>query len=85
MKKLLLAIATLYLFALTTHAQEGVSQYFDDGGRSEKNRLLKAGIDVFNGEYSVLYEQELFKNMSIEGSLGLISISRQSSLSYNFV
>lgn len=82
MKKLLLFI-TLCVFTLNSRAQEDVSQYFEDGGVSEYDKLLKFGVDLFNGEYSVLYEQELFRNMSVEASIGVSSISRQSSL-YNW-
>jgi hypothetical protein len=83
MNKLLLVLIVLCTFVFNVGAQEDVSQYFDDGGISENNRLIKFGIDLFNGEYSVLYEQELFRNMSIEAFMGLSSISRQSSL-YNW-
>ncbi len=82
MNKLLLFI-TLNIITIKTSAQEDVSQYFEDGGVSEYNKLIKFGVDLFNGEYSVLYEQELFRNMSVEASMGLTSISRQSSL-YNW-
>lgn len=78
MKKLLVVFTALNIFVLIASAQtDNVSQYFDDGGISDKNKLVKVGIDFFNGEYSFLYEHELVRNMSVEGSLGLISISRQ--------
>lgn len=67
----------MFLFAFNANSQEDVSQYFNDGGISKKSRLIKAGIDFYNGEYSILYEHELIRNMSVEASLGLISISRQ--------
>jgi len=80
MKKILLVFTALSIFVVNARAQEEISQYFDDGGISEYNKLIKVGIDLFNGEYSVLYEQEIFRNMSFEASMGLISISRQSTL-----
>ncbi len=83
MNKLILVAIALLTFGIHLHAQDDVSKYFDDGGISENKRLIKAGIDLFNGEYSVLYEQELFRNMSIEAAMGLSSISRQRSL-YNW-
>ncbi len=78
MKKLLFVFIALNIFAFNTNAQDDdVSQYFDDGGISAKDELIKVGIDFFNGEYSILYENELVRNMAVEGSLGLVSISRQ--------
>lgn len=71
-----LGIATCFI-AFSVNAQEDVSHYFDDGGISENNRIVKAGFDFLNGEYSILYEHELIRNMSVEASLGLVSISRQ--------
>lgn len=84
MKKLLLVIIALNIFIVFANAQnEDVSQYFDDRGISEYSKLLKAGIDIYNGEFSVLYERELIRNMSIEASLGLVSISRQNKIYKN--
>lgn len=83
MKQFLFILAATCVFIVNTRAQQEISTYFDDGGISGKNRLIKVGVDFLNGEYSVLYEQELFRNMSVEGALGLISISRQSNL-YNY-
>lgn len=83
MNKLILVVIPLLVFAIHSHAQDGVSKYFDDGGISENKRLVKAGIDLLNREYSVLYEQEIWRNMSIEVAMGLSSISRQRSL-YNW-
>jgi hypothetical protein len=77
MKKFYFLGIITYLIAFSANAQEDVSQYFDDGGISENNRIIKAGIDFFNGEFSILYEHELIRNMSVEASMGLISISRQ--------
>lgn len=77
MKNIYLLGIITSVFSLNLYSQEDITQYFNDGNISEKNRLIKAGIDFFNGEYSVLYEHELIRNMSIEASLGLISISRQ--------
>lgn len=82
MNKLLLAIAAICIYVVNAGAQENVSKYFEDGGRSEYSKLIKIGINPFNSEYSVLYEHELFRNLSIEPSLGLISISQQKNL-YN--
>lgn len=84
MKKLLLVIIALNIFIVFANAQnEDVSQYFDDRGISEYSKLLKAGIDIYNGEFSVLYERELIRNMSIEASLGLVAISRQNKIYKN--
>ena len=77
MTKLLLVFTALHIFVFIASAQEDMSQYFNDEGISEKSRLIKAGIDLYNGEYSVFYEHELIRNMSVEASMGLISISRQ--------
>lgn len=78
MKKLLFVFTALYIFVFIASAQnENVSQYFDDGGISEINKLIKVGIDFYNGEYSFLFEHELIRNMSFEASLGLVSINRQ--------
>lgn len=78
MRKLLFLFIALNIFVVNTRAQDDdVSQYFEDGGISEKDKLIKVGIDFFNGEYSILYENELVRNLSVEASLGLVSISRQ--------
>ncbi len=82
MNKLLL-LFLLCIFSVNVWAQEDVSKYFEDGGVSEYEKLIKFGIDFLNGEYSVIYEQELFTNMSIETAVGLTSINRQSQL-YNW-
>ncbi|WP_010664391.1 DUF3575 domain-containing protein [Marinilabilia salmonicolor] len=80
MKKTLLVFTVLSIFIVNCRAQEDISQYFDDDGISEYSKLVKIGIDLFNGEYSVLYEKEIIRNLSVEASMGLISISRQSNL-----
>ncbi len=77
MKKLFLLCVILFLFMFNAKSQNDVSQYFDDGGISENSRIVKVGIDIFNGEYSILYETEFIRNMSVEASLGFVSISRQ--------
>jgi hypothetical protein len=61
-------------------AQDDVAKYFDDGGIATASRLIKGGIDPLNGELAFIYEQQLINNLTVEGGLGFVSLSRQSKL-----
>lgn len=74
--KLITGIFFILIFNMV-YAQEDVSKYFDDGGISEANKIIKVGYDPFNGEKLIMFEHEIIRNLSLEWGAGLISIERQ--------
>jgi hypothetical protein len=56
-----------------------VSQYFDDGGISERSKIIKVGFDVVNGEMPFIFEHTLTKRFTVEWGAGPVSLKRQTS------
>jgi len=60
--------------------EDGVSQYFDDGGVAEASRLIKMGFDPVNGEIAFIFEHRLAKHISVEWGAGPVILKRQAKL-----
>ena len=60
-----------FLVNFQSNAQDDNSVYFDDGSISDiKNQIKLEILNLYNGELSLAYNRALFKNLSVELSLG---------------
>ncbi len=81
MLKLRLALsATMILLLFTSlpaFSQSDATKYFDDGGISNRKKIIKLGFDPLNGEKLITFEKHIFDNGSFEYGLGVVDIGTQ--------